>query len=73
MYDLLEKLCSGLDDEIERQETVLAVCRAQIDAIGARDLNAFEARTAALDVLVRDAAHAQAARAGVIAKVAVQL
>lgn len=71
--DLFEKLCGGLEDEIERQETVLAVCRAQIDAIGARDLNALEARTAALDILVREAAHAQAVRAGVIAKVAVQL
>ena len=73
MDDLLEKLCGDLEDEIERQATVLAVCRAQIDAIGARDLNALEARTAALDILVREAAHAQAARAAVIAKVAVQL
>ncbi|NUM53748.1 MAG: flagellar protein FlgN [Candidatus Hydrogenedentes bacterium] len=73
MDELFEKLCGGLEDEIERQETVLAVCRAQIDAIGARDLNALEARTAALDILVREAAHAQASRAGVIAKVAVQL
>ena len=73
MDDLFEKLCGGLEDEIERQETVLAVCRAQIDAIGARDLNALEARTAALEVLVRDAAHAQAARTSVIAKIAAQL
>lgn len=73
MDELLEKLCGGLEDEIERQETVLAVCRAQIEAIGAQDLNALDARTAALDILVRDAAHAQAARVGVIAKVAVQL
>lgn len=73
MNDLFEKLCGELDDEIERQETVLAVCRAQIAAIGTRDLNALEARTAALDILVREAAHAQATRAGVIAKVAVQL
>jgi hypothetical protein len=71
--DLLEKLCGDLEDEIERQEIFLAICRSQLDAIGARDLNAFEARTSALDILVREAAHAQAARAGVIAKVAVQL
>ena len=71
--ELLEKLCSGLEDEIERQETVLAVCRAQIDAIGARDLNTFEARTAAMDILVREAARAQVARVGIIAVVAAQL
>lgn len=73
MNELLEKLSSGLEDEIERQETVLAVCRAQIDAIGARDLNIFEARTAAMDILVREAARAQVARVGIIAIVAAQL
>lgn len=73
MDDLFDKLCGGLEDEIERQETVLAVCRAQIDAIGARDVNALEARTAALDILVRDAAHAQAARTSAVARIAVQL
>lgn len=73
MNDLLEKLRGDLEDEIERQETVLAICRSQLDAIGARDLNAFEARTAALDILVREAAHAQAARSAIIAKVAAQL
>lgn len=73
MNDLLEKLCDDLEDEIERQETFLAVCRSQLDAIGTRDLNAFEARTAALDILVREAAHAQAARSATIAKVAAQL
>ena len=73
MDDLFEKLCGDLEDEIERQETVLAVCRGQIDAVGARDLDALEARTAALDILVRDAAHAQAKRAVLVSKVAVQL
>lgn len=68
--DLFDKLCKDLDDEVERQETLLAVCRAQLDALNTRDLPAMESRTAALDLLVRETAHAAAARAGDIAIVA---
>ena len=70
MNETIEKLCEDLDDEVERQEMLLAVCRAQLEALNTRDLAAMEARTAALDILVRETAHAAVKRAGVIAIVA---
>jgi hypothetical protein len=59
---LLSTLCDLLDDEVERQENVLAVCNAQRDAVLARDLDALAARTSALELLIRESIHAQAKR-----------
>ena len=73
MDELLQRLCDDLDAEAERQEMLLAVCRAQLEALGSRDLKAIEARTAAVDILVREAAHAQATRTGVVLAVARKL
>jgi len=71
--ELFEKLAENLDNEAERQETLLAVCRAQLEALNSRNLAAIEARTAALDILVRETAQAVAARAGLITAVAKEL
>ncbi|MDZ4858824.1 MAG: flagellar export chaperone FlgN [Candidatus Hydrogenedentes bacterium] len=73
MNDLFTRLCEDLDNEVERQETLLAVCRAQLDALNTRNLAAIEARTAALDILVRETAHAAAARTVSISAVAREL
>lgn len=62
MNEALEKLCSALDDECERQENVLAVCRAQGDAARANDVPELEKRTAALELLVEDTRQAEAER-----------
>lgn len=66
MHDLFEQLCNLLDDEIERQENVLAVCKAQSQAVQTRDLEYLEAKTAALLALVQEVALAAGDRAKVL-------
>ena len=39
MEDQLANLCNLLDEEIERQENLLAICRAQQQALLAQDLD----------------------------------
>lgn len=73
MTDLVEKLIDDLTAEVERQETVLAVCRAQLEAVHANDVAAIQARTEALATLVRETAHAQASRGALLVSVAKQL
>jgi hypothetical protein len=55
MDEVLEALCEVLDSELERQENVLGICRAQQDALYAQDLEYLEAKAAALNALVREA------------------
>ena len=62
MEDVLEHLCGLFDEELERQQNVLAVCRAQHEAILSRDRERLEAKTLALQFLVRDAAEAEPVR-----------
>ena len=58
----LDRLCTLFEEELERQETVLAVCTAQGAAARANDLEALEAKTAALQLLVADTAAAEPER-----------
>jgi len=67
--EALEMLCGVLDDELERQETVLAVTEAQQNAILANDAANVEARTAALEILIRETVQAEAERHCVLRKV----
>jgi len=58
----LRTLYACLEEELERQENMVAVCAAQAEAAVARDIEALEARTSALHVLIEDAARAQSRR-----------
>lgn len=58
----LQKLCELLEDELERQENVLAVCIAQGEAARARDIELLEARATALTRLIEDAVKAEPLR-----------
>lgn len=58
----LERLCALLQEELERQETVLAVVQAQHDALLTHDIEYVEAKTTALKLLIAEAAKAEAAR-----------
>ena len=69
----LEMLCTALDEEVERQELVLSICTAQQEALRAHDLEALQARTEALETVVREAAHAEAERHCVLREVVEQL
>lgn len=66
---LLERLCRLFDDELERQENVLALCRAQGEAVRAHDVEAMEGRTRALVVLVEDAKKAERERIEILRRV----
>lgn len=59
---LLDRLCEILDAELVRQETILSICRKKRDAIRAVDVEALEARTAALEAVVRESFEAEAER-----------
>jgi len=69
MDALLEELCNLFDDELERQENVLAVCRAQYNAARAHDFEYLEAKTAALVVLLRDGTQAARKRHGALREI----
>lgn len=60
--EILESLCNLFDDELERQQISLALCRAQGEGLRVRDLSYVDAKTAALEVLIREAAQAERKR-----------
>lgn len=66
---LFDSLCALFDDELERQENVLAVCRAQGDAARIHDIPTVEARTQALVHLVEDAFEAEKMRVDLLSRV----
>jgi hypothetical protein len=66
MDDHWKQLCACLEDELERQQTVMAVCQAQREAVRARDLPRLEAKTDALDALIHEATVAEKTRIGLL-------
>lgn len=72
MSSLFERLCEMLDDEVERQENVLAVCQAQSEAMKSNDLEFLEAKTVALVVLIQEAAQATRERSAVFEAIAAE-
>ena len=70
MERLYKALGNVLEDEIERQENILAVCRAQGDAALARDTEALENHTTALMGLLQDAMRAEGLRRELSARLA---
>ncbi|MCP4644410.1 MAG: flagellar protein FlgN [bacterium] len=69
MDEALNTLCSVLDDELERQEMVLAVCKAQQEAIQQRNMEHLQDKTAALEILIREAKEAEAERMCVLRQI----
>jgi len=66
---ILNKLCDVLSDELERQETVLAICMKKHEAIKAMDRAALEARTEALENVVKETMNAEMDRHRVLREV----
>ena len=73
MEKLLDKLCDTLDAELVRQETILAICRKKRDAIRAFDVETLDARTTALEAVVRETLEAEADRHSVMREVVSKL
>ncbi len=69
MNELLGALCNQFEEELERQENVLAVCIAQGQAARLHDLEYLEAKTAALNVLIRETAEAERTRMALVEQV----
>ena len=66
---LLDRLCEHFDDELERQQNVLVVCRALGRGARAHDHEYLEAKTAALHVLLRQAVAAEQVRLALVRRV----
>jgi len=69
MHNALESLLALLEEEIARQERVLAATRAQGKAARDRDMKALETQTAALMALAQESAHAEVARKRLLCKI----
>lgn len=69
MKALLDALCDRFDEELERQENVLAVCKAQGAAARVHDLEYLEAKTAALNALMQEFVDAEPGRVRLIEEV----
>lgn len=65
----LEALCDHFDDELERQQNVLVVCRAIGQGARSQDLEYLEAKTEALQLLLREAMEAEQVRLELVAEV----
>ena len=65
----LDSLCSLLEDEQERQDNVLALCIAQGKAARGHDVDTLEARTAALNICIEEAAHAEKERLALLREI----
>lgn len=63
---LLDRLCEHFDEELERQQNVLVVCRALGRGARANDHEYLEAKTAALHVLLRQAVAAEQTRLALV-------
>lgn len=62
LNDALDTLCDLLDDELERQENVLAITEAQGQAARAHDVEHLEAKTAALTACIDEGVQAEIKR-----------
>lgn len=67
--DLMDRLCEHFDEELERQQNVLVVCRALGRGARAHDHEYLEAKTAALHILLRQAIAAEQVRLTLVRKV----
>ena len=65
----LDELCEILDEELERQENVMAVCRAQRVAAIRGNTAEIERNTEALGVLIREAKASEPARLSAVRQV----
>ena len=66
---LLDQLCDHFDEELERQQNVLVVCRALGRGARAHDYEYLEAKTGALNVLLRQAITAEQKRLTLVHRV----
>ena len=68
-HEVLEALCNHFDEELERQETMLAICAAQGEAARAHDFEYLEAKTKAMIALQQEAIDAEAERLALVCQV----
>jgi hypothetical protein len=66
---ILDRLCEHFDDELERQQNVLVVCRALGRGARVNDYEYMDAKTTALHVLLRQAIAAEQTRLALVRKV----
>lgn len=67
--EILDALCDHFDDELVRQETMLAICISQGEAARAHDFEHLEAKTASMQALQREAIEAEEERLSLVCQV----
>jgi hypothetical protein len=66
---VLQSLCALLEDEQERQDTVLTLCIAQGKAAMGHDVETLEARTAALNLCIEESLASEKERLGLLREI----
>ena len=69
---LLEQLCRNLDEEVQRQEKILAMCRAQNEAVRLNNIEKLESQTQDIVSLLQEAAEAEKDRNRLVGRLATQ-
>jgi len=69
MPQVLENLCRVFDDELERQQNILAICISLGQAARAHDLEYIEAKTAALNALLEETIRSEQERIQLVRQV----
>ncbi len=64
-----ESLCTLLEEQAERQETLISVCLAQLQAGFDGNIKYFNEKTSAIDYLVKETAHAEFIRQELVEKI----
>lgn len=64
-----ESLCKLLEEQAERQETLVSVCLAQLQAGFEGNIKYFNEKTSAMDYLVKETAHAEFVRQELVEKI----
>ena len=73
MSQALDTLCQVFDDQLERQECMLAVCTAQGDAARVHDIAELDARSEAMQTLIQETVDGEQQRLTLIAQVVAEL
>jgi len=69
LEEQLEALCDVFQDELDRQETLLSLTRSQGQAALMHDVEMIEAKTEAIQNLIRDAKEAEETRVRLVGQV----
>ncbi len=69
----VESLCELLEEQAERQETLVSICLAQLRAGLERNIKYFNEKTSAIDYLIKETARAEFQKKDLVEKICREL